>query len=137
MDKTEISAKLSEKGLRVTPQRIAILEAVSHLNNHPSADQIIDYIKQNHPNIAVGTVYKVLDSCVENELLKRVRTENGVMRFDHMLNRHHHLFCSETDRIADYEDDTLDQLISDYFEQKGMKDFQIKDFKLQITGTFK
>jgi Fur family peroxide stress response transcriptional regulator len=137
MDIKEISNKLSEKCLRVTPQRIAILEAVYKLNNHPTADNITAYIKENHPNIAVGTVYKVLDSLVANNLLKKVKTENGIMRYDSFLSSHHHLYCKQTDRIEDYEDTQLDELIRAYFKDKGIKDFEIQDIKLQITGTFK
>lgn len=137
MDKNEISAKLSDKGLRVTPQRIAILEAIMRLNNHPSAEQIIEDVKANHPNISVGTVYKVLDSFVENSIVNKVKTTSGNMRFDPMLRKHHHLYCTETDRIEDYEDDELDKLISDYLIEKGISDFKIEDFKLQITGIFK
>lgn len=133
----EIANTLSEKGLRVTPQRIAILGAIIKLNNHPTAERIIEYVKNNHPNISVGTVYKVLDSFVENNLLKKVKTESGIMRYDPTQTSHHHLFCKETDRIEDYEDEKLDELIKDYFNKKGIKNFIIQDIQLQITGTFK
>lgn len=137
MDIKEIATKLSEKGLRVTPQRIAILGAIIKLDNHPTAENIIEYIKKNHPNISVGTVYKVLDSFVENSLLKKVKTESGIMRYDPLLANHHHLYCQETDRIEDFEDQKLDELINQYFDKKGIKNFKIQDIKLQITGTFK
>ena len=133
----EIAYKLSEKGLRVTPQRIAILGAIIKLNNHPTAENIIEYIKKNHPNISIGTVYKVLDSFVENNLIKKVKTESGIMRYDPLQSGHHHLYCEETDRIEDYEDEKLDELIIDYFNKKGIKNFDIQSIQLQITGTFK
>ena len=44
---TEIRNKLSDKGLKVTPQRIAILEAIIKLNNHPTVENIIDFILEN------------------------------------------------------------------------------------------
>ena len=137
MKKSEIAALLSEKGLRVTSQRIAILEAILQLDNHPTAENVIDYVKTNHPSISVGTVYKVLDSYVEHKLLTRVKTESGTMRFDSVIKKHHHLYCKESDRIEDYEDEELDQLISEYFNKKGIKNFDVKDFKIEITGTFK
>lgn len=129
--------QLSEKGLKVTPQRVAIYEAVVKQKNHPTAENIIDYIKKNHPNISVGTVYKVLDSLVENKLLKKVKSEKDVMRYDPILQQHHHLYCSETERIEDFEDPELDHLITQYFEKKKIKGFKIKDITLQITGKFK
>ncbi|PHN06817.1 Fur family transcriptional regulator [Flavilitoribacter nigricans] len=137
MNQVEIAEKLSAKGMRVTPQRIAILGAILKLNNHPTAENIIEYIKINHPNISIGTVYKVLDSFVENHLLKKVKTEGGIMRYDPLPFNHHHLYCEETDRIEDYEDQTLDELIIDYFEKKGIKNFTIQNIQLHITGKFK
>jgi Fur family peroxide stress response transcriptional regulator len=137
MDRKEIAGKLSEKGLRVTPQRIAILRAIMKLNNHPTAENIIEYIKKNHPNISVGTVYKVLDSFVENDLLKKVKTDRGIMRYDPLQSTHHHLYCEESTGLKTIEDENLDQLITDYFNRKGIKNFNIQNIQLQITGTFK
>jgi len=119
--------KLKHKNLKVTPQRVAILQAIYTLDNHPTAENIIQYIGGKYPNIAVGTVYKVLESFVENGLLIRVKTENDVMRYDPMLENHHHLYCNESDKIEDYEDPELDQLIADHLKKKRIKNFSIKD----------
>jgi Fur family transcriptional regulator, peroxide stress response regulator len=128
--------KLREKGLKITPQRVAIFEAIVKLNNHPTADNIIEYIKKNHPSISVGTVYKVLDSLIDNQLLKKVKTDKDIMRYDAILSNHHHLYCAETERIEDYEDEKLNQLINDYFKNNQIKNFKVQDIKLQITGQF-
>ena len=132
----EIRNKLIEKGLKVTPQRIAILEAIVKLNNHPTAENIIDYIRKNHPNIATATVYKVLDALVENGLIKKVKTEKDIMRYDAFLEKHHHLYCSDSDRIEDYLDEELNVLLEEHFDKKGIPDFKIEDIKLQIIGKF-
>jgi Fur family peroxide stress response transcriptional regulator len=133
----EVRNKLIEKGLKVTPQRLAILEAIVKLNNHPPAENIIDYIRKTHPNIATATVYKVLDALTENKLIKKVKTDKDIMRYDAIMEKHHHLYCAETDRIEDYFDADLNELIGKYFEEKGIPDFEIADIKLQIVGTFK
>jgi Fur family transcriptional regulator, peroxide stress response regulator len=136
MKAEEISNKLIEKGLKVTPQRIAILEAIIKLNNHPTAENIIEFIRKSHPNIAVATVYKVLDALVENGLIKKVKTERDIMRYDALMESHHHLYCSDSDRIEDYEDKELNELLEKYFEKKGIAGFKIEDIKLQIIGQF-
>lgn len=136
MKSDQFREKLKEAGLKVTPQRIAIFEAVVALKNHPTAENIIDYIKINHPNISVGTVYKVLHSLVENGLLNKVKNDTDTMRYDAILHQHHHLYCTETKRIEDFTDPNLDRLINEYFEKKEIKSFTIKNITLQITGEF-
>ena len=132
----EISSRLFEKGLKVTPQRIAILEAIIRLNNHPTAENIIDYIRRNHPNISIATVYKVLEVLTETGLIKKVKTDNDTMRYDAILENHHHIYCSDSDRIEDFMDNELNQVLENYFRKKKIPHFQIEDIKLQIIGKF-
>ena len=137
LDMFSASEKLREKGLKVTPQRIAIYNVVVKLKSHPTAENVVDAIKDDFPSISVGTVYKVLNVLVENNLLKKVKSEKEIMRYDAVLEHHHHLYCNKTDRIVDYEDKELDELVVNYFKKKKIKDFKIEDIKLQITGKFK
>jgi Fur family transcriptional regulator, peroxide stress response regulator len=132
----EISRKLVEKGLKVTPQRIAVFEAIINLHNHPTAENIIEFIRKKNPHIATATVYKVLDALTENSLIRRVKTEKDIMRYDAILESHHHLYCSLSDRIEDYNDEELNKMLESHFAQKGIPDFQIEDIKLQIIGKF-
>ncbi|MEN8229867.1 MAG: transcriptional repressor [Bacteroidota bacterium] len=132
----ELTNKLAVKGLKVTPQRVSILNAVYNLNNHPTAENIIAEIRQKHPHIATGTVYKVLETLVENEIIKKVKTEKDIMRYDGVYESHHHLYCSTCDLIEDYNDAELDQLLRDYFKTKELAGFKIEEFVLQIKGKF-
>ena len=131
-----INQKLRDAGMKVTPQRHAILEAVHLLDNHPTAEQIIDYIRRIHPGIATGTVYNVLDVMVEKELVKRVKTDRDAMRYDAVLKNHHHIYCAETDRIEDYFDEELDEMLKTYFRKKNLPGFKIENIILQIKGNF-
>lgn len=132
----EIRIKINQCGLKATPQRIAILEAIYALSNHPTAENIIDYIRKKHPSIASGTVYHVLDVLVENKLVKRVKTERDAMRYDGILDHHHHMYCTKCDIIEDYADEELDSILKAYFKKKDLKGFKIEDIVLQIKGTF-
>jgi Fur family transcriptional regulator, peroxide stress response regulator len=136
MRSTDITGKLSQAGLKITPQRIAVLEAVVELRNHPTAENVIYFIKINHPNIATGTVYKTLETFVEKGLIKKVKTDRDIMRYDAMTEPHHHLYCSGSDRIVDFSDPMLQQLIEDYFVMHKIPNFKIEDIKLQIIGEF-
>jgi len=128
---------LIENNLKVTPQRIAVLEVIMGLEHHPSADEIVDYIRLNFPNVPIGTVYKILDAFVEKKIIKRVKTNGDTMRYDAVKEMHHHLYCSDSERIEDYYDDELNKILMDYFKKKKIPDFTIEDFKVHITGKFK
>jgi len=132
----DIRNKFTEKGLKITPQRLVILEAIFKLNNHPAADNIIEYIRASHPNIATGTVYKVLDTLVENGLIRKVKTAKDIMRYDAILEKHHHIYYSDSDRIEDFFDDELNEMLENYFKEKKIPDFKIEDIRLQIIGKY-
>jgi Fur family transcriptional regulator, peroxide stress response regulator len=136
MNATGLRTKLIDKGLKVTPQRMAIFNAIIKLNNHPTAENIIDYIRKNHPNISVGTVYKVLEVLVDTQLIKKVKTEKDIMRYDAVMENHHHIYCSDSDKIEDYFDHKLNELLEIYFKKEKIPDFKVEDIKLQIIGKY-
>ena len=127
---------LRDNDLKVTPQRMVVLQSVHELKNHPTAEIIIGHIKQTHPNIATGTVYKILETFVQKGMITKVKTDRDIMHYDAIIENHHHLYCSESDKIEDYFDEELDQLIQDYFDKKEIHNFKIEDIKLQIKGRF-
>jgi len=127
---------LLEKGLKITPQRLAVLDALYNLRIHPTADHITDYIKKYHPNIAVGTIYRTLETFVDRGIINKVNTDKDVMRYDAVLRRHHHLYCEKTSKIEDFYDEEFDKLVNEYLQNKGIPGFTIKDIKVQIIGQF-
>lgn len=135
-DKEVIREKLKSRSLKITPQRISVLEAIYSLQGHPTAEQIIDSVHQKSPNIATGTVYKTLDTLVKNGVIAKFRTEEEAARYDGIPTPHHHLLSDNSDHIADYENAELDRLLRDFFEEHVIPNFEIKSIKLQINGDF-
>ena len=131
----DIRNKLIEKGLKITPQRLSILEAVYNVS-HPTADDIIKYIRQKHSNIAIGTVYKVLEKFIEVGLVKKITTDKDTVRYDGFVNNHHHLYSSKSAVIDDYIDNELDNILINYFKKKRINNFKIEEITLQIKGEF-
>lgn len=136
MKSEEYRIKLRDKGLRVTPQRLAVFEAVDLLHDHPTAEEVSQFIRKKHPDIALGTVYKTLETLVDRDILKRVKTDSGLLRYDAVKENHHHIYCALCDRIEDYYDSELTQILNDYFERHTIPDFRIDDIKLQIVGRY-
>ncbi len=135
-DLLNIRNKISKKGLKVTPQRMRVLETIYKLGNHPTAENIISYIRKSDPNIGSGTVYKVLETLVETNIINKVKTEKDAMRYDGILEKHHHLYCKQCDHIEDYANEELDDLLKTFFEKNKIDNFTIDDIKLNISGNF-
>lgn len=134
LDINNIQEVLKEKDLKVTPQRIGVLEAIYSLRNHPTAEQIIDFIHKKHPSIAIGTVYKTLETFVKYGVVNKVMTEGGVMRYDGILKHHHHLHSEDSNEIRDYINEELDEMLKAYFEKNAIEGYQVNSITLHISG---
>ncbi len=58
------------------------------------------------------------------------------MRYDGILENHHHLYSSESNRIEDYNNEKLNNMLEKFFGENTIPEFQIEDIKLQIIGKF-
>ena len=76
------------------------MAAVTELQRHPTAEQLFMAMKKDHPNIALGTVYKHLNALAEEGLLHRITEPGSPDRYDR-TERHDHLICSRCGKIAD------------------------------------
>ena len=131
---SHIKDRISESGLKVTHQRIVILDAVLQMNNHPTVEHIYENIKDANPSISLGTVYKTMETFVNNGLLSKVSTNEGQMRYDPKLDSHGHIYCTNTSEIIDYYDDELNDMILNFFKKKRVNNLKIKNITLQING---
>lgn len=127
--------QIKTAGLRVTPQRVIALQAL-HEINHPTAEQIAKRIRKTHPNIATGTIYKILETFVDKKIIRKVKTSSDVMRYDAILASHHHLEDENGNRIDDYFDDELYDLVKDHLKKKEIIGFQLSEIKIQLIGKF-
>ncbi len=134
METFKTADRLIEKGLKVTPQRIAILMAMNNLKNHPTADKIFEHVRQQNPNISLATVYKVLDVLVQNEIIRSVKTDRDTKRYDAIMDNHHHIYFSDSEKIEDFFDDNLTKILQSYFTENSIPNFSIEDIRLEIVG---
>ncbi len=135
--KINITQEIKNKGLKLTPQRIEVLKAIYDLDNHPSTEEVIKYVQENNPAISQGTIYKTLETFVENKIISKVETSGGIFRYDGVTHMHHHLHQEGSKRIEDYYDEELNNILIDYFLNKKIPGFKVHDIKLHIKGEFK
>lgn len=135
-DKPSIIKALNGCGLKITPQRMAVLEVLVASHNHPTAEAIHRKVIESIPGISATTIYNTLDTFVEKGLVKRVKTEADIMRYEPVTEHHHHLYSSASDRMEDYFDTELDALLTEYFNKKQIKNFKVSEIRLQVMGDF-
>jgi Fe2+ or Zn2+ uptake regulation protein len=97
-----------EQGVRVTAQRLAVYRALAKDPSHPTADAIYRRLRGAMPSLSPGTVYRVLESLVQDGLLRRVSTTGGAGRFDANLTPHQHLICRVCGRMTDVHAPTVE-----------------------------
>ncbi|HSZ26006.1 MAG TPA: transcriptional repressor [Cytophagaceae bacterium] len=130
----QVKERLIKYQLKATQQRIVIYDALMQLHNHPTAENIYDFVKTKNPSISLATVYKTLDTFVSVGLADKVMSANESARYDGYMDHHSHLYCTNTEEIVDFEDEQLSKLIQNYFKNKKIKNFKINDIRLQING---
>jgi len=126
--------RLQDAELKVTQQRLLIYRALHEVGPHPDAESLFAALQPQNPTLSLGTVYRTLDSFVQAGLVQRFAGEEGRMRFDPNLDKHHHLIDGKSKEVHDFVDPDLTALIAQYFAQKPIPGFEIADFQLNIHG---
>jgi len=82
-------------------KRTAILEYLRSTTSHPSAETVFTDLKQQIPDLSMGTVYRNLNLFRQQGLASVVATVRGVERFDANTNPHVHFICADCDSVID------------------------------------
>lgn len=135
VNKTAVSI-LAQNKLRLTPQRIAIMDVILSIKEHPTAELVHDYLSLSHPHISIGTIYNTLDLFADKGIITRIPSLADQMKYDAVAEKHHHLYCPENGRIEDFYDEELYLIIKNHLDKKKIPDFIIEDFKVHIIGKF-
>ncbi len=90
-------------GIKLTPQRLEIFEAISGAKDHPSAEALYEKLKKRMPTISLDTIYRTLNTFEKLGIIKRVHLLNDQARFDPDMKVHHHFICTKCKKIIDFE----------------------------------
>lgn len=98
----EIEALLKKAGINATAQRIAICRYVLCDADHPTADDVKQWVDQNFPKMSLATVYNTLKILVEGGLLRELRLPHtDRVLYDNNLEAHHHFLDEGTGMLYD------------------------------------
>jgi Fur family peroxide stress response transcriptional regulator len=106
----EMRRRFRERGLKMTPQRAAIYQALAGTTSHPTAEDLHRQVRRQHSMISPNTVYYTLGALREAGLVQEVNYWHDRSRFDANIRPHHHLICLGCRKIQDLTDEALDRL---------------------------
>lgn len=123
---------LKSTGVRITPQRHAILEYIIQSMTHPTADDIYRALENKFPSMSVATVYNNLRVFRESGLVKELTYGDSSSRFDFVTNDHYHMICKSCGKIVDFHYPGLDEV-----EQLAshLTGFEVESHRLEVYGT--
>jgi len=121
----------SETSMRLTPQRQVILEELSKVKTHPTANEIYDMVRKRLPRIGLGTVYRNLDLMAENGTILKLEVGGTQKRFDATTEPHYHIRCTECGRVDDIDMEVFGQI-----EQAAGEatDYEVLGHHIEFTG---
>ncbi len=92
-------------------QREEIKHYLASRKDHPTADNVYMAIRQQIPNISLGTVYRNLTMLAESGEITRLRVGDGVDHFDYDTSPHYHFVCSECGRVIDLDMKSFESIV--------------------------
>lgn len=98
-----IAATIRERGQRVTPQRMAVIEEFLTRRDHPSVEQIYRSVSERFSMMAVSTVYDTLRLLVELGEAVEVSAGGSETRYDPLTGDHCHLICTQCKQVIDLD----------------------------------
>ncbi len=94
-------ASYKDKGIKMTPQRMAIMEFLDGNPDHPSAEDIYMEVKEKYPMMSFATVYKTIEVLKSRGYLLELTIDPERRRYDPDTRHHHHLICVDCKKIVD------------------------------------
>ena len=114
--------QLHAQGLRMTPQRAAILHALHHTGGHLSPTQVYEMARKEYPRLTEPTVYRTLDELTEKKFLLAAHVGNGKMVYELAENHdHHHLICRNCHAEVQIDHTALEKFFGELESSSGFR----------------
>ena len=123
---------LKDKGLKATPQRLAVHQAMRTLG-HASAEEVAAQIAaQGGTAVSSASVYNILTTLADLRIYDRRSGRGSKMVFDVRTGRHLHLYDTRNETWQDLDDEELLSLVEAHFKGRRFRGYRIEGFELQL-----
>ena len=130
----DLKEVLKNKGMKYTEQRAIILKILLNLDDHLSAEELHEVVKQKYPNqnIGIATIYRTLNFLEEVDLISSISFGKDGKKYESNDTQHHdHLICTSCGKIVEFLDEEIEKRQENIAAQNG---FEITSHDMQIYG---
>lgn len=120
--------ELKNKKVRLSHQRLKVLEYLTENHIHPTVDQIYNGLHDDVPTLSKTTVYNTLNSLTEAGMVRVITIDDYESRYDINIDNHGHFKCMSCGKIFDFKIDI------DSFNIKELDGFEISDKSVYFKG---
>ena len=128
----ELKKVLREHELKATSQRIALLKLLDGTHKHLDAEEIYLELKERQKNVSRATVYRSLETLVEQEMVTKLDFGDGRMRYERNKDEdehHDHLINIRSGEVVEFRNEEIEALQRRIAEQMG---FELADHRLEL-----
>src|ERR687887_718592 len=116
----ELKVALKQRGLRMTPQRQLILDAVASMHGHVSADQVYQQVVRQFPDVNISTVYRTLEVLEELGMVRHTHFHAGGAQYQRTDEAaHQHLVCTRCGADSELDLAVLEPLAEELRSRYG------------------
>ena len=103
---------LKKEGLKITPQRIAVLEEIIKDKGHRESEDVYMAIKTRKTHVSRATVYRTLDILVQHGFARKLNLGDGRARYETKIDspHHDHMICNNCGKIIEFVNDEIEQI---------------------------
>ncbi len=112
-------------------QREAIINFLKTRTDHPTADIVYQHIREDLPNISLGTVYRNLNRLAEAGMILRLHIDGKTDHYDACTTEHAHLLCKKCGCVCDILIEPNQRLLED---ARNASDFDVEEVSVLFTG---
>ncbi|MDD4239058.1 MAG: Fur family transcriptional regulator [Desulfotomaculaceae bacterium] len=124
----ELSNELKKKKIRLSHQRLKVLEYLTLHLCHPTVEQIYVDLQKEVPTLSKTTIYNTLSSLIESGLVRVITIEDHETRYDIRTENHGHFKCESCGEIYDFNVDI------DSLQSVDLNNFKINDKNVYFKG---
>jgi len=116
---------------RMTRQRSVILDTLTRMRSHPTADELYAVVRCQLPSVSLGTIYRNLDVLARSGQVRKLESGGNQARFDAELEPHHHVRCGACGRLDDV---AITRQSSVARPERSMRGFKITGYRIEFDG---